>query len=75
MQARFHDAVADSVEQLFAEGVLPFDDPPEYVERASVPITNYQDTDWFALFRRLQDGLGDDGNDLGRDGWWLARRA
>jgi hypothetical protein len=74
MQARFQDIVADSVEQLFAEGVLPFDDPPEYVERASVPITNYQDTDWYALFRRLEEGLGDDGNDIGRDGKLFRRR-
>jgi hypothetical protein len=74
MQARFHDVVSDSVEQLFAEGVLPFVDPPKYAERASVPITNYQDTDWYALFRRLEVGLGDDGNDIGRDGKLFRRR-
>ena len=65
----FHDIVAESVEQLFAEGVLPFHDPPpEYAERAPPAKTNYKETDWWALFRRLEDGLGDDGNDIGRDG-------
>ena len=71
----FHDIVAESVEQLFAEGVLPFHDPaPEYAERAPPAKTNYKETDWWALFRRLEDGLGDPGNDLCRDGKVFRRR-
>ena len=74
MQRRFHDPVADSVELLIAEGILPGDHPPAYVERATPEKVNYRETDWHALFRRLEDGLGDIGNDLSRDGQLFRRR-
>jgi hypothetical protein len=70
----FHDTVADSVELLLAEGILPGDIPPAYQERATPEKVNYRETDWHALFRRLEDGLGDIENDLSRDGQLFRRR-
>jgi hypothetical protein len=74
MQRRYHDTVADSVELLLAERILPGDHPPAYEERATPGKVNYRETDWHALFHRLEDGMGDIENDLSRDGQVFRRR-
>ncbi len=71
---RMGDAVASGVELGVAHGLLPFISPPAYVERAPQTKVNYLDTDWWALFRRLECDLGDPQNDICRDGKLFRKR-
>ncbi len=71
---RMGDAVAEDVEFGLAHGLFPFVSPPAYVARAPQTKVNYMQTDWCALFRRLEGDLGEPGNDLSRDGKIFRRR-
>jgi hypothetical protein len=62
------DSVAEEFELGLAQGFLPIKQPPVYIERAPPEKANYRDTDWCALFHRLEGDLGDPDNDLCRDG-------
>ena len=72
--SRMGDALASGVELGVAHGLLPFISPPAYVERAPQTRVNYLDTDWWALFRRLEGDLGDPQNDMCRDGKLFRKR-
>ena len=65
---RMGDAVAEDVEFGLAHGLLPFISPPAYVEREPPAKVDYLNTDWWALFRRLEGDFGDPENDFCRDG-------
>jgi hypothetical protein len=65
---RMGDAVAEDVELGLAHGLFPFVSPPAYVARATPEKVNYLGTDWWAMFRRLEQDLGDPANDFCRDG-------
>jgi hypothetical protein len=71
---RMGDAVTAGVELGLAHGVLPFISPPAYVERAPPAKVNYLNTDWWALFRRLEGDFGDPDNDFCRDGCLFRKR-
>jgi hypothetical protein len=71
---RMGDALASGVELGVAHGLLPFISPPAYVERAPQTMVNYLDTDWWALFRRLECDLRDPQNDFCRDGKLFRKR-
>ena len=73
-RTRMGDALASGVELGVAHGLLPFISPPAYVERAPQTMVNYLDTDWWALFRRLECDLGDPQNDICRDGKLFRKR-
>ena len=68
------DAVAAGVELGLAHGVLPFISLPANVERAPPAKVNYLNTDWWALFRRLEGDFGDPDNDFCRDGCLFRKR-
>jgi hypothetical protein len=71
---RMGDAVAEDVELGLAHGLFPFVSPPAYVARATPEKVDYLTTDWWALFRRLENDLGEPDNDLCRDGKVFRRR-
>ena len=62
------DFVGDAVELGIVCGVLPEVPPKDYVERKKLTVVNFRETNWYRLFRRLEDGLGDFDNDLSKDG-------
>lgn len=74
LHARMGDAVSAGVELGLARGLLPFNPPPAFVERASPAKVNYLDTEWWGLFRRLEGDLGDPDNDFCRDGCLFRKR-
>ena len=73
MQGRL-DIVAEAVELGFAQGFLPIETPPAYIERAPQEKADYRATDWWTMFRRLEGDLGDHNNDLCRDGQRFRKR-
>ncbi len=68
------DSVLEGIELGRAQGLLPFSLPPAYIERASPTKVKYKETDWYALFRRLEGDVGDPDNDLCRDGCLFRKR-
>jgi hypothetical protein len=48
--------------------------PPAYVERAPQTKANYRSTDWWQLFNRLENDLGDFDSDLSKDGKLFRKR-
>lgn len=68
------DSVLEGVELARAHGLLPFVPPPAYAERKSPEKVNYKETEWWALFRRLEGDVGDRDNDFCRDGCLFRKR-
>jgi hypothetical protein len=71
---RYSSIVTDQLEHGLALGFLPFASPPAYNERAPQTKANYSSTDWWGLFNRLENDLGDFDADLSRDGKLFRKR-
>ena len=71
---RFRNIVTEEVELGLAHGLLPFTSPPAYVERAPQEKADYESTDWYRLFNRLENDLGDFNSDLSKEGKLFRRR-
>jgi hypothetical protein len=71
---RFRNIATEAVELGLARGFLPFTLPPAYVEREPQTKANYRSTDWWQLFNRLENDLGDFDSDLSKDGKLFRKR-
>ena len=71
---RFRNIATEAVELGLARGFLPFTSPPAYVERAPQTKANYRGTDWYQLFNRLENDMGDFDSDLSKDGKLFRKR-
>jgi hypothetical protein len=62
--------VTDAFESMALEGLIAPEFPPrQYLQRAKrQKKTPFLETAWAHQFRRLEDGLGDNDNDYGKDG-------
>jgi hypothetical protein len=71
---RFRNIATEALELGLARGFLPFTSPPAYVERAPQAKADYTSTDWYHLFTRLENDLGDFNSDLSKDGKLFRKR-